>query len=157
MKKSITSQELTATEAPRRISQQELVKFLEQLADLYKSPEYGNPPLAEALRELAATVKCKEPVEARKIKPKGKELSPDQVRELKTLNQESIRAFLVDENKTKSELLALASMRFSMPVSQLKRMKVAEVRDAINSAFLHECSIEILSEEAGRDGSNRKS
>jgi hypothetical protein len=153
----MTSQDQTTTEAPRLISQQELFKFLVQLADLYASPEYGNLPLAVALRELATTVKRKDSSKTRKVKPKSKELSLYQGRELKTLDHESIRAFLVDESKTKSELLDLASLRFSMPVSQLKRMKIAEVRQAINGALLHESSIEILSEEAGRDGANRKS
>ena len=160
MTRLMSSRDRSATDAPRGISKLELAKFLAQLADLYASPEYGNSALAEALRELAATVKRTDPTEARGNKPKGKgypQLSLDQLNELKALDHESIRIFLTDEKKTKAELLGLASARFSMPISQLKRMSTAEVRQAIDAARLHESSIEILSEESTRDGANRKS
>lgn len=147
-------------ETPRSISQTELAKFLVQLADIYASPEYGNRPLSEALRDLAATVKRTEKIKARRERLERKspqELSLGQANELRELDQESIRTFLADENKTKAELLRLASVRFSMPISQLKRMKTDEVRQTINAALLHENSIEILSEESVRDGANRNS
>jgi len=73
------------------------------------------------------------------------------------MDSSAVKAYLADENKTKAELLALASERFSMPTSQLQRQRTEEVRAAIMSALLHESSIEILSDEAGKDGANRTS
>jgi hypothetical protein len=157
MKKNMTSPDQTAADVSRGISQQELGKFLLKLADLYASPELGNPALANALYELATLVKRGELMKTRGKKTQEKELSLDQVNELKILDHEAIRAFLADESKTKADLFSLASARFSIPISQLKRMKNAEVKQTINAALLHESSIEILSEEAGRDGANRKS
>jgi hypothetical protein len=76
---------------------------------------------------------------------------------LRELDRQSVERFIADETKSKSELLDLAAARFSIPRSQLKRMKIAEMRQVIDSALLHESSIEILSEEAKRDGSARSS
>lgn len=143
-----------------KISQLQLAQFLKQLSDLYASPDYGNPSLAQALRELASTVERNELKVTRKSQAKResvRELSLGYINELKALSRDSILSFLADEGKTKGELLGLAAARFSMPISQLKRMKTSELRQTINAALLHESSIEILSEEADRDGANRKS
>lgn len=144
-----------------KLSLEELAKFLTELATIHSSPEYGNRALADALRELAATLREKEaPQQVRGNKTKDEALrglSADQLSGLSSLNQTEIEEFLADENKTKVELLGLASARFSMPVSQLKRMKTTEVREAIHAALLHESSIEILAEEASREGANRGS
>ena len=149
---------LGGTDNGKKISQRQLAQFLVQLSDLYSSAEYGNQPLSEALRELASAVARNEREPGNKPKKNDpRELSPDYVNELKALSHDAIRSFLADERKTKGELLGLAAARFSMPISQLKRMKTSELRQAINSALLHESSIEILSEEADRDGANRKS
>jgi hypothetical protein len=160
MNRFIDTEEHPPQDASREITPVELAKFLLQLADLYASPESGNPSLAKALRKLASTVRRTEAPGTRGGSAKNKKIrerSLEQIKELKELDHDSIRAFLNDDSKTKDQLLDLASARFSMPVSQLKRMKTIEVRQAINSALLHESSIEILSEEAGRDGANRKS
>lgn len=160
MSKPMPLQDRSVADTPRGISKLELAKFLVQLADLYASPAYGNRTLSKALRELAATVKQTGQTETKGNKLKEKrlpELSLDRANELEGLDHESIRIFLADESKTKAELLRLASARFSMPISQLKRMKTIEVRQAINAALLHESSIEILSEESNRDGANRNS
>ena len=76
---------------------------------------------------------------------------------LRALDRQSIERFISDDTKSKAELLDLAAARFSIPRSQLKRMKVTDVRKAIHSALLHESSIEIISEEAKRDGGARTS
>ena len=88
---------LTEKNTPGAISQLELAKFLMQLADLYASPEYGNPALADALRELASTVNRKGPMETSGNKSKNegfRKLSLDQLNELKALDHASIRIFL---------------------------------------------------------------
>ncbi|WP_459707156.1 hypothetical protein [Paraburkholderia sp. 2C] len=77
--------------------------------------------------------------------------------DLSKFTPNQIRDFVSDASKTKEELLQLASSRFSMPVSQLRRSQVAEVKQAILSALLHENSMDILSQEAEREGKARTS
>ncbi len=160
MNKFMPTGDQPAITSQSTISPLELARFLAQLANLYASPDYGNPQLSLALRELASAIRRKEPASTRGNRSKDealREISPERLDELRALGPESIVAFLADESKTKTELLGLASARFSMPVSQLKRMRIDEVRQAINAALLHESSIAILSAEAGRDGANRSS
>ena len=142
------------------ISSSELSEFLSQLALMYSSEVYGNPSLAHSLKELARAVRREDPRYVsigRKREDRAAELSPEKIEELRSLDSAAVKAYLADENKTKAELLALASARFSMPTSQLQRQRTEEVRAAVMSALLHESSIEILSDEAGKDGANRTS
>ena len=142
------------------ISSSELSDFLSQLALMYSSEVYGNLDLAHSLKELARAVRREDPryvTVGRKREERTTELSLEKVEELRSMDSAAVKAYLTDENKTKAELLSLASARFSMPTSQLQRQRTEEVRAAIMSALLHESSIEILSDEAGKDGANRTS
>jgi hypothetical protein len=142
------------------ISKSALADFLVQLATLYASPEFGNPAVATALRELANSVRRNVPYGARDSRSSSERPTTQPTLEfelLRGLDRQAVERFIADETKSKNELLDLAVARFSIPRSQLKRMKVADVRQVINSALLHESSIEILSEEAKRDGLARSS
>jgi hypothetical protein len=140
-------------EAPHgKLSDAELASFLRRLAALYRSPATGNLSLSEALNELASWVSkrvtvSKTPSTLRKQKTLGKP----------ALDTKAVEKFINDERKTKRDLIELASARFSIPRSQLKRLRTYEVRETIKAACLHEDSIEIISQEARRDGSNRSS
>jgi hypothetical protein len=142
------------------ISKPALADFLDQLAALYASREFGNTALATTLRELASAVRRGVPYDTHNSHLSSKRPStrpaPD-FELLRELDRQAVERFIADDTKSKDELLDLATARFSIPRSQLKRMKVADVRQVINSALLHESSIEILSEEAKRDGSARSS
>lgn len=137
-----------------------LADFLSQLAGLYASNSVGNPTLSHALIQLSGAVRRGE-VKLHGIEPKRQsspaKISPERLEALKKFDSKSVADFLADRNKTKGELIALASARFSMPTSQLQRKRVDEVRAALTSAWLHETSIDILSEEAEKDGENRTS
>jgi hypothetical protein len=142
------------------ISKSALANYLIKLAALYESREVGNPPLSVALNELADCVRCGVPYGEHKShlfseQPPTQPAADFEL--LRGLDRQAVERFITDETKSKNELLDLAAARFSIPRSQLKRMKVADVRQAINSALHHESSIEILSEEAKRDGSSRSS
>lgn len=142
------------------ISATELAEFLAALAVLHSSAVYGNNRLASALKELAQAVRRSDPAYIRPTKPRDErtnDIESKQYEQLRSLSSSDVKAFLLDDTKSKTDLLALAFSRFSMPTSQLKRMRTEDVRAAINSALLHESSIEILSTEAGRDGANRTS
>jgi hypothetical protein len=146
-------------ESSTDVSSGELAAFLQKLSTIYESRQYGNPRLARALRELASAVRTTDP-RKNNSRSKGrisKEMSAETLAEVRDLDKMSVEAYLADSSKTKEDLLLLAVGRFSIPVSQLRRMKTADIRRAIQSALLHESSIDIISEQAGIDGSQRSS
>ncbi|MFD1555412.1 hypothetical protein ACFSHT_07175 [Paraburkholderia silviterrae] len=161
--------------ASKKLSNVALANYLVSLADVNDLPDTGNPVLASALRSLARAVRQKsirieDP--ASPIAPKENRRTPQLTKQTKKtkplkdrsdsenlskLTSKQIRDFINDESKTKEELLRLASSRFSMPLSQLRRSTIAEVKQAILSALLHENSMDILSQEAEREGKARSS
>jgi hypothetical protein len=160
MKKKVGRSVGSPRSSSSAISRSALADFLIQLSELYGSPEFGNRSLAMGLRELAVSVRrgvAYDPHQSRRFRDQAT-LKPGAHRELlKRLDRESVERFIADEKKSKAELLDLAAARFSIPRSQLKRMKIADVRHAISAAVHHERSLEILSEEASRDASARMS
>lgn len=151
-----------AAKAPpsKALSPRELASFLSQLAALYSSRSHGNLPLAAALRDLASAVRngglTPKRSTSSKVRPTpGTSLPGDD--ELRVSKLDAIRKYLSDEKVTKTDLLRLAAARFSMPISQLKRMRIEDLREAIRGAMLHENSLDILTEEAHRHGTNRNS
>ncbi|WP_186082936.1 MULTISPECIES: hypothetical protein [Burkholderia] len=165
----------THSRAGKKLSNAALANYLVSLADVNDLPDTGNPILASALRSLARAVRQKsirieDP--ASPIAPKENRRSPRLAKQAKKpkplkdrsdsenlskLTTKQIRDFINDESKTKEDLLRLASSRFSMPLSQLRRSTIAEVKQAILSALLHENSMDILSQEAEREGKARSS
>ena len=162
-----------------KISDASLADFLVQLANVYDVKDVGNPPLASALRGLAKSILRKKlllgvqrsdtstssSVASSKSKLRVEMSSPRRMRmrisgnfeSIKNFTDREVQRFLDDESKTKSELIELAAARFSIPTSQLQRSKVSEIRQTILTALLHETSIDILSEEAKREGNARSS
>lgn len=142
-----------------RISNSTLADFLFDLSRLYTSREFGNPALAQALRDLARSIR------RGTLDTHGKRLpvktsvtrTAAELERLRRLDPRSVERFISDETKSKMELMDLAAIRFSIPTSQLRRMKLADVREVIKSALLHESSIEIIAEESRREGSARLS
>ncbi|MDP1593906.1 MAG: hypothetical protein Q8L80_06670 [Gallionella sp.] len=150
-----------AQESPdARVDDVELACFLRNLATLYKSPLTGNPALSNALGELASWVAKRSSVTKKPSKSVGNKskLIPSlDLSQLKNLDAKSIEDFLLDETRTKLELIELAFVRFSIPRSRLNRTKTSAVRETIKAALLHEGSIKIISQEAAKDGGNRNS
>jgi hypothetical protein len=160
MKKDRSRSDSSSQSHNLALSKSALSDFLDQLAALYRSREFGNLSLATALRELAKEVRRSAPLEKLETGSSVKRASTRSGNELQLLREldlQSVQRFLADQGKSKTELLELAAERFSIPRSQLKRMKIADVRQVINSAMLHESSIEIIAEESKRDGSARTS
>lgn len=142
------------------VSKSALADFLTRWAALYESRVFGNPPLSVALNELADCVRRGIPYGERQSDLFSEQPTTQPTADfefLRELDRQAVERFIADETKTKDELIDLAAARFSISRSQLKRMKIADVRQTINSALLHESSLEILSEEAKRIGSSRSS
>lgn len=142
------------------VSNKDLAHFLMKMADLHSSPVLGNFALAFSLRQLGQRLsrgradQAGVPSKSAKEKPAKPIFSLSTLREL---TEEEIKAFIADPTKTKEQLLDLASARFSMPLSQLRKEKSENIRQAINGALLHESSIGIIGEEATKGGNNRRS
>ena len=148
-------------EAPQKtISDAELAVFLKRLATIYRSPNTGNLPLSNALNELASLIRKRASEGGMSSKsggPKARTDPPLDLSKLKALDARGVEKFLADEGKTKLELVDLAAVRFSIPRSQLMRVRTSAVRQTIKDALLHEGSLAIISQEARRDGSRRSS
>lgn len=144
-----------------KLSNDELASFLRRLAVLYHSPATGNLLLSEALKDLASWVSKRGTVSKTSSTTLRKQKKLDKpavdITQLKVLDIKEVEEFIADERKTKIDLIELASARFSIPRSQLKRLRTEEVRETIKAACLHEDSIEIISQEARREGSSRSS
>ena len=142
-----------------KVSPAVLSAFLSKTADSLIIAGSGNLALADAIRDLARSVRKKMPAAGTaKTPPPDRPVkatfSNDHLRQMPI---SELEGFVADEERTKDELLDLAAARFSIPRSQLKKMKVIEVREALNSAIHHESSIEILGQEARKDGAGRRS
>jgi hypothetical protein len=160
VKKKYSRTELGPNMPRPGLSAQDLAAFLEGLAALHSAPKFGNSELSLALLQLAHSVRnglIGTASPQRKKYNKTSLISEEKIAELKTLDHNAISNFLLNKSKTKDELITLASARFSMPTSQLKRSRIEEVKAAITSALLHEASIEIISTEADKDGEKRTS
>lgn len=158
MKKPTPRQARAVPARVTELSDLQLARFLGQLAELYGSPQYGNPAVAASLRRLSSEIRSRVPKTEDRYDPSPlRDLPFPHRSELRNLSLKGVELFLADRGKNKNELLELAALRFSMPTSQLKRMNIGVVREAIRSALLHESSIRILSEEASREGGKRQS
>src|SRR5687767_475454 len=108
------------------VSKSILADFLTQLAALYESREFGNPPLSVALNELADSVRRGVPYGEHQSHLFSERLITQPAVDfevLRGLDRQAVERFIADETKSKNELLDLAAARFSIPRSQLKRMK----------------------------------
>jgi hypothetical protein len=136
----------------------ELAQFLSQLSELYSDPRTGNHRLSVALLELSHQLS--QPKQAPKRRPTASIPSLPLDRHvqpvwLRGLDIEGVRRFISDNARSKSQLIELASERFSIPQSRLERQTAQGVREEILSALMHEESIQVISQEAERGGKKR--
>jgi hypothetical protein len=141
---------------PLSVSRPELARFLKRLADLYKDPVTGNPALSLALFDLSREL-SREPGGNAVTQERRHPVWHKGLDELEKLDAEAVKAFISDETKSKSELIELANVRFSIPHSRLMKMRIRDIRDFIKSALLHEDSITAIAEQARKSGTHRSS
>ena len=148
-------------EQSRELSVGEVARFLKRLSSFYRDSKTGNPPLSNALAELASALgrrrdlKLTEAVADMDVSSKGRRsLDASRLRDLKL---EEVKKILTDEAMTKTDLINLGAERFAIPRSGLKRLNMSQVSEAIWSAVRHEESLSIISEEAQRGGQTRTS
>ena len=158
----------------RPLSDEELGKFLKNLAVFFKDKRTGNRPLAEALIVLADRLLSKsssrESLDAGQLTGEGGQLTRDEQSHLRlglgepaalppsvTMSAADVARMVSDQSRTKQQLIELAAVRFSIPKSKLLRLTINDVREAIRSALIHEGSLAAISEAAERYGSRRQS
>lgn len=136
--------------ANQALSDAEVGRFLKGLATVYRDRRTGNLALAEGLARVAENlVRSAPPKEALQEKVSSTELLQ--------LDAEGIVRYISDEMKSKTELIELATVRFSMPRGKLLRMNLSELRDAIRASMQHEESLRIITQEAEQKGATRRS
>lgn len=144
---------------------QELAAFLLQMADVVSSQPVANVRLGKSLRRLAAQVKRNglaiesgsvASQRAAIVRPRPTFPMPPPS-ELAALDESGVVAFIRNPDRTKDQLVELAAHRFGMARSQLRKVRLEEVRRSLESALRHESSIEILGVEAAKGGAARKS
>jgi hypothetical protein len=140
-----------------KISKPELATFLRRLAHLYKSPSTGNRPLSVALLELAGTLDYGATRDLPFAPMQSLYSTRLESRKFRNMDAKAVEEFIADDLRTKAELIELGTLRFSIPRSNLMRMRISDVRAAIHAAVLHEQSIQVIGDEAIRSGADRKS
>lgn len=166
MKKIPLSKLRIGTTLPR-VSDAALAAFLDDLSEVYRSKDTGNLALSNSLHLLAKAVRRKviqqvndnsDARDAKRLKQSQKERTersaPLEAKLLAKLSLKEVDEFLMDPRRSKKELLDLAAARFSIPTSQLKRLRMEEVLESIKSALHHEYSIDILGIESRKDGAS---
>ena len=142
----------------RPLTDADVARFLKSLAAVYRDKRVGNLPLSEALIRVAEKLileasslsSTSEDVQRRSLP----QLS---ISELQSLKPEDVSRFILDDLRTKLELIELAAARFSIPRARLLRLRMDEVRDAIRSSLQHEDSLKIITEQAEQNGGTRRS
>jgi hypothetical protein len=142
-----------AAKKVRKVSDQELARFLRHLSSLYRDRSTGNPGLSLALAELADSIYTAPSAERQSSLFDGTSLNET----IRNADSEMLNKIIMDEKLTKGELVRVARERFSIPRSKLLRMTIEGVRSELKSALLHEESLKIISQEAHRGGTNRVS
>lgn len=144
-----------------RLSVSELARFLKRLSAFYRNPNTGNPPLSDALAELAKALGKRRHATIREgatefLAPRQRP-RPIEPSELRNLSPDDVEKVVSDDARSKGELIDLGIARFGISRSRLVRMNKADVVDAIRSALRHEESLRIISQEAQRGGNTRSS
>jgi hypothetical protein len=107
-----------------KVSPAELAQFLARLADMYRDPRTGNARLSAALLDLADQLAQPKGSLKRSSQSKSSQ-APDKQASmpwLRGLDLEAVRRFITDDTKSKTQLIELASERFSIPQSKLVRL-----------------------------------
>lgn len=144
-----------------KLSVTELARFLKRLSTFYRDPKTGNPLLSDALTELAEALGQQRHATIREgaaefLAPRQRP-RPIELNELRNLSPEEVEKVVLDDARSKGELIDLGIARFGISRSRLVKMNKADVVVAIRSALRHQESLRIISQEAQRGGNTRSS
>lgn len=144
------------------ISATELGQYLRRLANLYSSNRTGKPELSKALSYLADfLIASKAPSIEQAIREKSSSFEKSEINITQSyvdnLTLKHVAKLLENPNCTKSDLIELGLSRFGIPKSRLSRISREKAVEILWSAYRHEQSIDIISDEAKYGGTNRTS
>lgn len=149
---------------------EDIVRYLSELANLYRDPRTGNSELSEGLQLIVNILKPYSNKlifelidnlppdlllpEAKKTTKRPKvELPPN----LSSLNADEIDLILNNQHYTKDQIVDLGVQRFGIARSKLVRQNKVRVSESIRAALDHENSLDAISQEARRGGAKRTS
>ncbi|MFH1560049.1 MAG: hypothetical protein ABID84_01370 [Chloroflexota bacterium] len=154
-------------QAAGALSVKDLSDALQDFARVYRNPRTGNPKLADALNKLSRVLQRYSSHNVDEVlagltvvsrhKPGKKNVQVSHLRgiDLASIDLTKAKELLHTQELTKMDLIRIAYERFGMPKSRLERQNRAAVLDAIDAALRNEEALDIISEEARREGSRR--
>ena len=146
------------------LSTKDLARFLRELSALLNNFQTGNPALGSALGQLAKVIQRHSSVSLSELLPgiiyapnarKPKARSPSTYLaglDLASLELDRVKQLISQKQLTKEDLIHIASNRFGIPSSGLRRQTRSAVLEAVGMALRNEESIAIISREANRQG-----
>lgn len=165
-----TKNELKPTMQQDPLKVEDLVRYLLHLTKQHEDPRTGNPELSEGIQTIANALK---PHSNKLLKEltgalgdnfmsaacKGKPQKPkiELPPKLSSLNADAIEKILNNQNYTKLQIIDLGEQRFGISRSKLMRLNKESVSESVRAALNHENSLEVISQEARRDGEKRSS
>ena len=145
-------------------SAKDLARFLRELSALLNNCQTGNPALSAALGQLAKVIQRHSSVrlsellpgivyapDARKPKAKSHSTYLDGL-DLASLELTRVKQLISQKQLTKEDLVRIASTRFGIPGSGLRRRTRSAALDALEMALRNEESLAIITREANRQG-----
>lgn len=158
------SSESRQIDRPSEVSTKDLARFLREFSALANNIHTGNPALGPALGQLAKVIQRHSSVRlsdllpglsyvpgARKPKAKSRPAYLDGL-DLASLELASVKQLISQKQLTKEDLIDIASSRFGIPSSGLRRQTRSAVLNAVDMALRNEESLAIISREANRQG-----
>lgn len=162
---------LPAKEAHQHVAPSLTVKdlsdFLRDLGRVLKNPRAGNPVLGDTLIELGIVLRrysqssideVLSGLTFRSVHRKAKKsnrLSQLQHLDVASLDLETVREMLGNPALSKADLVRLALERFGIPRSRLERQDREAALEAIKAALSNTEALDIISQEARREGARR--
>ncbi|MGE0417076.1 MAG: hypothetical protein AB7O80_09745 [Acetobacteraceae bacterium] len=160
MKREIKKKMSPSRRGSTDVSDKTLAAFLRRLATIYRDRATGNPALASALVDLADRLSeesLPKPDQAtlsfRDVYSRNDALTPD----FRNAGDDQIVSILDKRDVDRETLLRMGIERFAISRSRLIRLSKSEMADVIRSAFQHEKSLDIIANEAKREGKLRNS
>ena len=168
-KSPVVSEEQAQQRLPPIFVTKDVCDFLRNLARLLENPVTGNPPLAATLTKLAKALgryssrdvdEVLSGLTFRTSRRETRKHGP--VSQLQGVDVSSLDLNMVDEilqNRvlTKADLVRLGSERFGISKSKLEHQNREDAIDGIKAALRNAEALDIISQEARREGNRRTS
>lgn len=152
------------------LSVRDLIRYLSRLANLQSDVQTGNLLLSKGLQQLVKGLRphasrsipdlveiLREGYPSNRRKSSSKRTRAILPSCLDSISRADIENVLSNSRYNKKQLIELGVVRFGIPKSKLTGLKRTDVIESIHAALDHETSLDVISEEAQRRGTERLS